>query len=119
MNIIGIGIDIVDFLKIEKNFEKESFLNKFLNIVEIEKVQTFKSPKRRLEFIAGRIAAKEALLKARGTGIGTFNFNMMCIKNDSMGKPLFVSPKLENRTIFLSISHGETFAIAKVIVTEK
>ncbi len=117
--LIGIGTDIVDFSKIEKNFEKESFLNKFLNIVEIEKLQTFKSPKRRLEFIAGRIAAKEALLKAIGSGIGTLNFNMMCIKNDSMGKPSFINPKLENKTIFLSISHGETLAIANVVITEK
>ncbi len=65
--IVGIGTDIVECLRVRKMIEQhgELFLNRVYTEREIHYCQ---SRKRATEHFAGRWAAKEAILKAIGTG---------------------------------------------------
>jgi len=126
--ILGIGVDIVELRRIKKIIEdegkKESFLNKLFNDEEIE---YFKSRNFKVEYIAGRFAAKEAVSKALGTGFRNFEFKDITITRDELGKPEVI---LKNNAhniarekgkykFHISISHGEDSAIAYVIMEQK
>ncbi len=114
--IIGIGIDIVELKRIEQLMMKnEKFIDRILT--EEEKGIFFQlSPKRKVEFLAGRFAAKEAYAKAIGTGIGkNVSFHDIQIMNDDNGKPIVVSNGKDCR-IHVSISHSRDYAIAQVII---
>ncbi len=117
--IKSIGLDIVDFVKIEKKFQEEKFIEKFLNVEEIKIYSTFTAYSRKLSFVAGRIAAKEAYLKAIGTGIGGIAFKDISFLNDESGKPFLQKPDVAEEIVHVSITHGETSAIAQIIIEEK
>ncbi|AST94126.1 holo-ACP synthase [Sutcliffiella cohnii] len=113
--IKGIGIDIIELSRIEKLMERQpSFINRILADEERTQFHTLKG-KRKLEFLAGRFAAKEAFSKAYGTGIGKhLSFHDIVIANEPTGKPYIQKPVGEN--IHLSISHSEQYAVAQVII---
>ena len=72
---------------------------------------------RKIEFLAGRFAAKEAYSKAVGTGIGKeLSFLDIEIETDALGKPFIAKPDI---TGFISISHSRDYAVAQVIIEEK
>jgi holo-[acyl-carrier protein] synthase len=114
-----IGTDIVDIQRIESSLEKfgNKFKIKFLNQNEIELA---KKP----ESIAGFWAAKEAIAKALGCGIGTeLSFHDITIAKDQKGAPNFVLSKEAQKrhkikNASLSISHDGGFAIAVVAINQ-
>ena len=67
--ILGIGIDIIEVARIEASHQKfgERFLNRILHPNEINYCLSYKASG---PFLAARFAAKEAISKAFGTGIG-------------------------------------------------
>ena len=67
--ILGIGIDIIEVARIASSYEKfgERFVNRILHADEIAYCLSHKNP---APFLAARFAAKEAISKAFGTGIG-------------------------------------------------
>src|SRR5437588_10455269 len=67
--ILGIGIDIIEVGRIQASYERfgERFLNRILHPNEIGYCLSHKAP---APFLAARFAAKEAISKAFGTGIG-------------------------------------------------
>ena len=65
MNIIGNGVDIVKNERIKKSLELKNFVNRIFTKNEI--VQS-KKIKNKINFFAKRFAAKEAFVKAIGTG---------------------------------------------------
>ena len=106
-----IGIDIVEIARFEKFLEKKTALHKYLRDEEIPLVT---SP----STAAGFFAAKEAISKALGTGIGkNCGFKDIMIHKDPQGAPYFTLPKHLIETFLihntaLSISHDGGFAIA-------
>jgi holo-[acyl-carrier protein] synthase len=114
--IIGIGIDIVELERIEQLMMKnEKFIDRILTEEE-KAIFSQLSPKRKVEFVAGRFAAKEAYAKAIGTGIGkNVSFHDIQIMNDDNGKPIAVS-NVKDCRIHVSISHSRDYAIAQVII---
>ncbi|MEE9411708.1 MAG: holo-ACP synthase [Methylococcales bacterium] len=68
-----------------------------------------------VETLAGRFAAKEAVLKALGMPAGTWQ--QLWVKHDDRGAPLilFIEPKPWVHEITVSISHNNDFAIAVVV----
>lgn len=113
--IVGIGIDIVEIERIEKMVERqERFVDRILTLNEKSRYERF-SKKRKIEFLAGRFAAKEAFVKAIGTGISKeFSWHDIEIVNNDSGRPiLYAATDCE---IHLSISHSESYAIAQVIL---
>ncbi len=113
-----IGTDIIQISRIEKSLEKfgDKFKAKFLNDSELQLAK-------KTESIAGFWAAKEAIAKALGCGIGTeLAFHDVIIKKDHKGAPNFVLTKKAQKihkieTSSLSISHDGGFAIAVVAIT--
>lgn len=123
--IIGIGSDIVNIKRIERIFIKYNnrFIDRILNIKEKE-VFCSLSLKRQINFLAKRYAAKEAISKALGTGIGEFlQFKNIIISNNSLGKPTVSVyspniPNINNYKIDISISDDYPTAIAFAIVSQ-
>ena len=115
--ISGIGLDIVELKRIKKISERQSkFVDRILTQKEKETYEKLRS-NRKVEFLAGRFAAKEAYSKAAGTGIGKeLSFLDIEIKTDSLGKPYIVKPETNG---FLSISHSRDYAVAQVVIEEK
>ena len=116
------GVDIVQISRIEKILldKKDSFLKRVFTGNEIDYInEKGNNPKT----IAGLYAAKEAISKALGTGIGQVSWQDLEIIHDEKGKPLVnLSAKLEpileglNLNSFsLSISHDGDYAIAFVV----
>ncbi|MFV0556814.1 MAG: holo-ACP synthase [Lactovum sp.] len=118
--IVGIGIDNVEILRIKSAMENVNFIKKLLTKKEERYWQVLPSENRKVEFLAGRWAAKEAFSKALGTGIGSsLSFQDLEIENDNKGNPEFVKSPLLEQSVHLSISHTALEAIAFVIIEEK
>ncbi len=116
--IHGIGIDIVELDRIEKLMERQPrFLARILTESELGRCEGL-SGRRKLEFIAGRFAVKEAFSKAAGTGIGSeLSFQDIETFADKAGKPYIKSAQLNNDyRVHVSISHSREYAAAQVII---
>lgn len=111
--IIGIGTDIVEIERIHK-IGIERLSKKILTENELQRMPS--SDKRRLEYVAGRFAAKEAISKANGTGFGAeFSFLDVEILSTESGAPI-VHWKDKDFVVHLSISHSDQYAIAMVVI---
>ncbi|MGL5716571.1 MAG: holo-ACP synthase [Paraclostridium sp.] len=125
MNILDIGIDIVEIERIRNALDKNKrFLKK---IFTKEEIKYFESKNFRSETIAGNFAAKEAISKAIGTGIRNFNFIDIEVLRNDLGKPIVKTYNNLADTcidynvleIKVSISHSEKYAVANAIVIVK
>ncbi len=120
--IIGIGTDIIEISRIEKLTADEKRLFRIFTKNEI----AYCSAKAHVaESYAGRFAAKEALLKAAGTGWRDgLKWTDFEIINDKLGKPevkLHAKAQkiFEGCTIHISISHDKSRAVAFAVVEKK
>lgn len=123
--ILGLGIDIVDIERIQKKIQKgEAFKNLVFSAQEISDCEQKRNP---YESFAARFAAKEAFVKALGTGITfEYDFNELEIVNDDKGKPCFqYSEKVKNMIlerfatlpqVIVSLSHSNNQSVAVVIL---
>ena len=127
--IVGIGSDIIDINRVNNVINR--FGKKFINrcFTEIEIDRSNKRLKSSASF-AKRFAAKEACLKALGTGLSQGIFwKDICIKNDKYGKPLIelknnalkklkkMVPKDKEPQINLTITDEKNFAYAMVVIS--
>jgi holo-[acyl-carrier protein] synthase len=120
--IYGIGIDIVKIQRMKDACEKwgRKFFEKILTNDEIAYCYEKKEP---YPSISVRFAAKEALIKAMGSGI-TVNMKDIEILNDRNGRPsIRVKGKLEDffkekkiRHCHLSLSHEKEYGVACVVL---
>jgi holo-[acyl-carrier protein] synthase len=124
MSIIGIGSDIVKISRIEKLAER--YGSRFLERIFTKNEIGYASAKARpaLHF-AARFAAKEAFVKALGSGLRQgINWSDIEIINDDLGKPQFklhnraceASLKLKNPSAWLTLTHEQEFALAFVVL---
>ena len=114
--IKGIGLDIIEIERVEKAMARtDKFKDRILSEREIALFTTY-SMSRKVEFLAGRFAAKEAFSKALGTGIGTdCKLHDIEILRGDAGKPvLYFKGELVNG--FVSITHAKQYAAAQVIL---
>ncbi len=113
-----IGTDIIKISRIERSLEKfgDRFKEKYLTTSEIERAK-------KIESLAGLWAAKEAIAKALGCGIGeALSFHDIEISKTPKGAPYFIltpnaRKKHHIKESSLSISHDGGFAIAVVALT--
>ena len=122
--ILGTGIDIIEVARIASSFEKfgEPFVNRFLLPDEIAYCLAHKNP---VPFLAVRFAAKEAISKAFGTGIGAaLGWQDMEIRRKESGEPFAVLHG-KGRELFeargakqllVSLSHTEHYAAATAVL---
>ncbi|MEJ8778060.1 holo-ACP synthase [Pseudogracilibacillus sp. ICA-222130] len=113
----GIGIDIVEITRMKKAIDKNSrVVKRILTENEYIHYTTLSTERRKLEYVAGRFAAKEAYAKAAGTGLGKLSLQHIEILSNECGAPeMFVQGA--SHDIFLSISHSEHYAVAQVVLT--
>jgi len=128
MQILGVGVDIVEKSRIKKSLKNELFIKRIFTNSEISLA---KNKKDKVSYYANRFAAKEAFSKSIGIGFRkNLNFNDLSIKNDKLGKPLFVITeklkklikknfKISKFNFFLSISDEKKYSIAYVIFQKK
>lgn len=121
--IIGTGVDIVKNSRIKALIKKyeDHFLKKIYTKAEIIYC---KNKKEAAASFAARFAAKEAALKALGTGMRNNSWQEIEVLNSELGKPELLlsgktlkrANKLKVKNIFLSISHEKDYSIAQVIM---
>ncbi|PCF86055.1 holo-ACP synthase [Staphylococcus intermedius] len=115
--IQGIGIDLVEIGRMIETVQRQPrFPERILSEQELERYHDFTIERRRIEFLAGRFAVKEAFSKALGTGIGkTITFKQIHCENDALGKPTI---QMEGYHVHVSITHTEHYAAAQVILEQ-
>ncbi len=120
MNVIGIGTDIIEVLRIANMIERhgELFLRRVYTNWEIEYCNARKAA---VQHFAGRWAAKEAILKALGTGWANgIHWVDMEVRNEPGGEPRVslggrareIAEELGIRNMPISISHCRHYATA-------
>jgi holo-[acyl-carrier protein] synthase len=124
---LALGTDIVEIKRIESAVQKhgEAFLQRFLTPEELNNGRSrgaaFPA------YCAGRWAAKEAVAKMLGTGLGAkCSFQDIIIRNNAAGAPEVIlqgNAKLTAEqsgigTILISISHEQHYCVATVIGSE-
>ena len=123
MTMMAHGIDLVDFGRIEKMLEKHP--HRFLERVftPTEQADADKN-KNRIEKLAGRFAAKEAVMKLIGTGWRDgIAWTDIEVVNNALGQPIVtITGKVKEladekgvEQITLSITHTSNFAIASAV----
>ena len=127
MSIIGIGSDIVKVSRIEKLIDRyeQRFLQRVFTAVET----TYASSKARPALhLAARFAAKEAFVKALGSGLREgLNWCDIEVINNNLGQPqlkLYNSAKQmcyesRNASTWLSLAHEQEFALAFVVLEKR
>ncbi len=125
--ILGVGIDIIEVARIQASYEKfgERFLSRILRPDEISYCLSHRVPG---PFLAARFAAKEAISKAFGTGIGTqLAWQDMEVKRKESGEPYVIlhdkgQALLEargGRAVLISLSHTQEHATAIAVLEGK
>jgi len=126
-DIIGIGTDITECLRIARMIERhgELFINRVYTPVEILYCQ---SRAQATQHFTGRWAAKEAILKALGTGWRRgISWRDVEVHNEPGGKPIVVLQggaknvvqELGISKLLVSISHCRTHATAYAIAIKE
>lgn len=124
MSVIGIGIDIVECARIENSIERfgDRFLKRVFTEGEIAYSNSMKFPARHL---AARFAAKEALSKAFGTGIGkSMGWRDLDVQKRESGEPFVVlsggAQRMANERgiakVWISLSHTQDSAMATIVL---
>ena len=128
MKILGIGVDIVENLRIDKSLRNNLFIKRIFSDTEIALAKKIKNKK---IYYSKRFAAKEAFAKSIGTGFrNNLNFKDISIVNDKLGKPSFIVTekikkiikkqfKTSSFNFFLSISDEKKYSVAFVILQKK
>ena len=125
MRIIGIGVDIVEIARMDAAIQRQgqSLLNRCFLPGEQEYCNQQHLPARAY---AARFAAKEAVAKALGTGIGAqLEWRDVDIRRKASGEPFVVlqgigaetAKRLGVTELFLSLSHSEHYAVANVVAS--
>ena len=125
--IIGIGTDITECLRIARMIERhgELFINRVYTAEEIRYCQ---NRKQATQHFTGRWAAKEAIMKALGTGWRRgISWRDIEIRNEPGGKPVVavrggvkdVVEHLGIGQILVSISHCRSHATALAVAVGK
>ena len=125
--ILGVGIDLIEIVRIQESLRRfgERFVNRVFLPGEVEYCQSMKFPARHF---AVRFAAKEAVSKAFGTGIGHLvGWKDIEVQRQESGKPYLVlhgnaAALAESRGIngnWLSLTHHQSSAAAVVILVKE
>ena len=124
MSVLGIGVDLVECARIQRSIDRfgDRFLHRVFTNGEIEYSMSMKFPARHL---AARFAAKEAVSKAFGTGIGkAMGWRNIDIRKKPSGEPflVFSGPAQELAvargvaSALITLSHTEHHAIACIVL---
>ena len=126
MTILGLGVDVVEINRFKKIKNNKKIIKRIFTAYE----NSYCKNKNQIFCFAKRFAAKEAFVKALGTGFRDgINLSNIEIRNSKLGMPSIVISKflkkkiikkfkLKKFKVFLSISDEKNYAIANVIITK-
>lgn len=120
--VVGVGTDLIEIARIRRAIENNPhFLDRVYTEKEIAYCRRKKNP---WQSFAARFAAKEAVGKALGTGLGRIGLQEIEVVNDAGGQPcivlygtaqeLAVSRNVQH--VHISLSHSEAYAIATAVL---
>ena len=109
----GIGIDIVEFSRLDAIKNIAAFIHKVLSTDEQTLYENVEHEKRKKEFLAGRFALKEAIYKANNDFCKDKNYADFSILIDDAGAPYVAKPSGINCK--LTLSHSENYVVAMAI----
>lgn len=121
--VTGIGIDLIETARVEEKIAKDSGFREY--VFSENEIAYCESKTNRFEHFAARFAAKEALLKALGTGFpGGLVLNEIDVTSDDSGKPEFnflgksaiAIASIGPGKIHLTLSHLKDIACAMVVI---
>ena len=127
-HLIGIGTDIIKTSRIKNSIKNKKFIKR---IYSSEEIKIAKNINRNYNYFAKRYCAKEAFVKALGTGFScNISFKDISILNDKKGKPFIKlnqkikdiikkKLKIKNFSTYVSISDESEYSIAFVIINRK
>jgi holo-[acyl-carrier protein] synthase len=126
MSMIGIGIDVIECKRIEHSLERfgARFMQRVFTEGEIAYCHSMKFPARHF---AARFAAKEALSKAFGTGIGkAMGWRDIDVQKKESGEPFVVlNGSAESlarergvKSILISLTHTDHHAVAVIALEQ-
>ncbi len=118
--IKGLGNDIIEISRMRQSIERHGlhFLNRLFSQREQDHCYKFQDP---VPHFAGRFAAKEAIVKALGTGFGKLvAWHDIEVLSDDLGKPIVhtsehLKKEFHNPHLLVSISHSTDHATAVAI----
>jgi holo-[acyl-carrier protein] synthase len=124
MSVLGIGVDLIECARIQRSLDRfgDRFLHRVFTDGEIEYSMSMKFPARHL---AARFAAKEAVSKAFGTGIGkAMGWRDIDVRKRPSGEPFLVfsgpaqelAAKRGVTSALITLSHSEHHAMASVVL---
>lgn len=120
--IRGVGIDLCEAARLDKSLDRPAFLNHVYAPQEQALLEGL-AGRRRLETAAANYAAKEAFLKAVGTGLGGFALPELAVLRRDTGAPYFALTgraadwaAAQGLTVHLSLTHEAGAAAAFVIL---
>lgn len=119
----SLGIDMVEVKRIKILMEKwgDRFLHRVFTPWEIAYCKSKNAPE---QSFAARFAAKEAILKAIGTGLSQgIRWTSMEVVNDKNGSPSVklgkrIRDKIGDKKILISMSHTKEYAVAQAILVD-
>ncbi|HAM92487.1 MAG TPA: holo-[acyl-carrier-protein] synthase [Phascolarctobacterium succinatutens] len=122
--IVGVGCDIIEIERIARAIKSESFIRRVFTAEEAAYCQ--RRGQQAAASFAARFAAKEAVLKALGTGLREGSLQEIAVDNDGLGKPLvqlsghfaMLAKQLGVKNIQISLSHSRELATAYVIMED-
>ena len=119
--MIGIGVDVVDIERFRRSLARTpSMRQRLFTAVELDYVAPQADP---VPSLAARFAAREAVMKSLGLGLGAFGFHDVWVEREPSGAPLLV---VTNRAAelaatagvsrwHLSLTHSDLVAVAYVV----
>ena len=128
MKVLGIGVDIIQNKRLKSLINNKKFISRIFSKNEIN---FSKKNSKKTSYFSNRFAAKEAFVKALGTGFrNNLNFNDIEILNDKLGKPYYLKSKkiddiikkkfkIKSYDLFLSITDEKDYSVAFTIFQKK
>lgn len=122
--IVGIGCDVIEINRVRKAVSREAFKLRVFTAGEIAYCES--RGKQAVASFAARFAAKEAALKALGTGLRGGELRELEVIVDELGKPELVlhgyhrklAESLGVQRCHLSLSHGQEIAQAYIVMED-
>ena len=113
MRVYGIGSDIINIERVRNNLKNKNFKKKLFSISEINTVE---KKFNKISSYAKKFAAKEAFVKALGTGFRGIYPSDISIEKDDLGKPSIRSSKTEATKNHLSITNTDSYTLSFVVI---
>ena len=121
--IIADGCDLIEIERIAKALQRENFCTRIYTAAELSYAESKKNQCKAAS-LAAVFAAKEAVAKALGVGLGQIGWREIEVRHDELGKPFValsgrarvLAEERGVKNIHLSLSHSREYALAMVIL---